>query len=306
MLARRSSGSAGEVEDLACRLLDVLDGVVEQRERAEAEEVHLQETDAIDLLHRPLRGDFPVVLLTAVERHEFGQRPRRDHDAGGVDGGMTRHAFEALGHIEQLVHAGIALVEIGKRGASRSATSSVMSSWLGISLATRSTSEIGISMTRPTSRTTALGLHRAERDDLRDVLPAVFLGDVRNHLAAPALAEVDVDIGQRHALGVQEALEVQIEMQRIDVRDFQGVRDETARRRAAARADGNSLVASVADEVPHDQEVPGVFHPLDEVDLVREPRFVLGDGPAQIAACRQLLRAWRGGSAKPSRTTDSK
>ena len=30
-----------------------------------------------------------------------------------------------------------------------------MSSWFGISLATRSTSEIGISMTRPTSRTTA-------------------------------------------------------------------------------------------------------------------------------------------------------
>ena len=37
--------------------------VVEQRERAEAEEVHLQQTDALDLLHGPLRGDLAVVLL---------------------------------------------------------------------------------------------------------------------------------------------------------------------------------------------------------------------------------------------------
>jgi hypothetical protein len=62
-------------------------------------------------------------------------------------------------------------------------------------------------------------LHGAERDDLRDVLAAVLLGDVGDDFAAPALAEVDVDIRQRDALRVEEALEVQIEVQRIDVRD---------------------------------------------------------------------------------------
>jgi hypothetical protein len=64
-----------------------------------------------------------------------------------------------------------------------------------------------------------LGLHRAEGDDLGDVLAAVLLGDVRDDLAAAALAEVDVDIRQRDAFGIEEALEVQIEVQRIDVGD---------------------------------------------------------------------------------------
>ena len=53
-------------------------------------------------------------------------------------------------------------------------------------------------------------LHRAEGDDLRDVLAAVLAGDVVDDLAAPPLAEVDVDVGQRHALGVEEPLEDQV------------------------------------------------------------------------------------------------
>ena len=60
-----------EVDLVARRLLDVLDRVVEQRERAQAQEVHLQEADALDLLHRPLRRDFAFVLLALVERREL-------------------------------------------------------------------------------------------------------------------------------------------------------------------------------------------------------------------------------------------
>jgi hypothetical protein len=84
-----------QVDRVAGRFLDVLDGVVQQRERAEAEEVHLQEADAIDLAHAPLRGDFALVLLTAIQRHELGERLRRDDDARGVDRRVPGHAFEA-------------------------------------------------------------------------------------------------------------------------------------------------------------------------------------------------------------------
>ena len=126
-------------------------------------------------------------------------------------------------------------------------------------MATLSTSANGMSSTRPTSRTTALRLHRPEGDDLGDVLAAVLLRDVLDDLAAAALAEVDVDIGQRHALGVEEALEDQVVLDRIDVGDAQAVGDEAAGRRAAARADRDALLARVADEVPDDQEVPGYF-----------------------------------------------
>ena len=81
--------------------LDLVERVPDQRQRAEPEEVHLQEADALDLLHRPLGDDF--VLLALVERDELGQRPRRDHDAGGVDGRVPGHALEPLRDGEQLL-----------------------------------------------------------------------------------------------------------------------------------------------------------------------------------------------------------
>ena len=135
-----------------------------------------------------------------------------------------------------------------------------------------------------------LRLHRAEGDDLRDVLAAVLPRDVLDHLAAAPLAEVDVDIRQRHALGVEEPLEDEIEVERIDVGDPHAVGDQAAGRRPAARPDRNPLLARVADEVPHDQEVPGYFICLDHVELVRQAPLVLVDRVPQRAGQRQLLQ----------------
>ena len=187
-------------------------------------------------------------------------------------------------------------------GLSSSARSSVISSWFGISLATRSTSRDRHLHHAADVADGGARLHRAERDDLRDVLAAVLLRDVGDDLAAAPFAEVDVDIGQRHALGIQEALEVQVEVQRIDVRDPQAVRDQAAGRRSAAGADRDALLARVADEVPDDQEVARVFHPPDQVDLVGQPRLVLGDRPAQLAA--RLERRAAGASARRSPARD--
>ena len=100
------------------------------------------------------------------------------------------------------------------------------------------------------------GLHRAERDDLRDVGAAVLVRDVLDDFSAAALAEVDVDVGQRHALRVQEALEDEVVLNRIDVGDPQAIGDEAARRRSAPRPHRNPALARVADEIPRDQEVP--------------------------------------------------
>ena len=46
-------------------------------------------------------------------------------------------------------------------------------------------------------------------------------GGVADHLAAAAVVEVDVDVGHRRALGVEEALEQQTVRDGIDVGDAQ-------------------------------------------------------------------------------------
>ncbi len=80
---------------------------------------------------------------------------------------------------------------------------------------------------------------RIERDDLRHLLAAVFLGDVLDHLAAPVHAEIHVDIGHADALGIQEALEQQPVLQRVDIGDRHRVAHQAAGRRSAARTHRN-------------------------------------------------------------------
>src|SRR5439155_1897856 len=50
--------------------LDLLEAVVNERQRAQAEEIHLQEADALDLLHIPLRRQ--LVALPFVKRRIVG------------------------------------------------------------------------------------------------------------------------------------------------------------------------------------------------------------------------------------------
>ena len=83
---------------------------------------------------------------------------------------------------------------------------------------------------------------RAEGDDLRDLLAAVLFGDVLDHFAAPVRAEIDIDIGHADALGIEEALEQQAVLQRIDIGDLHGVADQAAGGRTAARTDGNAIL----------------------------------------------------------------
>ena len=148
-----------------------------------------------------------------------------------------------------------------------------------------------MSSARPTSRTDRLRLHRPERDDLGDVLAAVLPRDVVDDLAAPPLAEVDVDVGHRDALGVEEALEDQVEVDRIDVGDAHAPRDERRGRRAAAGPDRDVLLASVADEVPDNQQVTCEPHLLDHLELVLETTLVLVDRVTEAAVGRQLPEA---------------
>ncbi len=287
----------------AGRALDLGQRVLNQRQRAEAEEVHLQEADALDLLHRPLRDDFVAAAL--VERRVVGDRARRDDDAGGVRRGMPRHAFEAARDVEQLLDLRVAVLQLleGRR---------LLHGLLERHVERRRNQLgdlVGIGQ-RDVERARdvahgSLGLHRPEGDDLRDVLAAVAPRHVLDDLAAAPLAEVDVDIGQRHALGIQEALEDEVVLERVDVGDAKAVRDQASGGRPAARAHRNPLLAGVPDEVPDDQEVPG-YRIRRIISTSYESRcsyssMVWRSDPAEASVRRRSSR-----SANPSRTMCSK
>ncbi len=214
---------------------DHLHAVVDQRQRAQAQEVHLEQADALDALHVELRRDVAGVAL--VERHELRQRPRRDHDARRVDRGVARRALEPPRDVDQLLDLRVLLVGVLER---RRLVERLVQRHLEVGRDhLGDLVDLGVAHVEhaPDVAHDRLRLHRAEGDDLRHVLAPYFLRDVLDDLAAPVLAEVDVDVGRADALRVQEALEDQVVLDRVDVRDAQAVGDQAAGGRAATRAD---------------------------------------------------------------------
>ncbi len=118
-------------------------------------------------------------------------------------------------------------------------------------------------------------LQRTEGDDLGDLIAAVALLHIVDHFAAAVLAEVDVEVRHRDALGIEEALEQQAEADRIEIGNGQRIGDQRARARAAARTNRNVVGLGPFDEVGDDQKVARIVHAVDDVDLEGETLLVV-------------------------------
>ena len=106
-----------------------------------------------------------------------------------------------------------------------------------------------------------------------DVVGPVAARHVVEHALAPGVVEVDVDVGHGDAVGVEEPLEEEIVLERIDVGDPKRVGHRRAGRRAAPRPHPHpALLARGADVVADDEEVAGEAHQLDRPELELEPR----------------------------------
>ncbi len=117
-------------------------------------------------------------------------------------------------------------------------------------------------------------------------------------MVAPVLAEIDVEVGHRHALRIEETLEQQRVAQRIEVGDAERVRDQRARARSPSGADRHAVVLRPVDEVGDDQEVAGETHLDDRLGLELETRDVFRPlrvalGRVRVEQRKSLLQARR-------------
>ena len=112
------------------------------------------------------------------------------------------------------------------------------------------------------------------------MIAPVTLLHVADHLVAPVLAKVDVEVGHRHALGIEKALEQKPEADRIEIGDRQRIGNQGACARAAAGADWNAFRLRPLNEIGDDQEVAGIFHAGDDAQFEIEPRAVFVFGMA--------------------------
>ena len=122
-------------------------------------------------------------------------------------------------------------------------------------------------------RTTYVGdsrlcCHRTISDDVRHLLHAVLLSHPVEHLATAVVVEVHVDIRERDTVRVEETLEQQVVLQRVEVCNFQAVRHHRAGSRATPRTYPHAqFLACGAYVVRHDKEVARETHRLHYVQL---------------------------------------
>ncbi len=127
--------------------------------------------------------------------------------------------------------------------------------------------------------------------------------NVLDHLLAPLMLEIDVDIGRLAAIGGDETLEQQAAVARIDIGDAQAVADRRVRRRATALTE-NVLAAGISDDGMDGEKIGRVIELADQRQLMVERLADIVRNAFGIAEAAPSHARWTSAScglAKPAR-----
>ena len=246
-------------------------GFLEHRQRLESEEIELHQPRGLDVLHVEL-GHRHVRTRVAVERDEFVERAVADDDPGSMGRAVPRQPLELHREVEQSPHALVILIFGGKLAdpVERARQVPRLGRMVGDELGKAIDLAIAHLEHAPGILEHRARLQPPESDDLRNPVAAIFGLDVGDHLVAVGFAEIDVEVGHRDAFGIEEALEQQVQFDRVEVGDLERPGDDAPRARPAPRADRNVVRLGPLNEVGDDQEVSREPHPGDDIDLELE------------------------------------
>ena len=181
-----------------------------------------------------------------AHRHVLRERARGNHHTGGVHRHVARNALDSRAELHESLVGGIAAHEVlhfvhPLRGFGNGQT-------IGGTRRDELGDSIGFARGDAKDARHVLyrgaGLHRPERDDLPDARAAVALANVLDDLPTPLETEIDVDVRHRHAFGIQETLEEEIELERADVGDAAARTRRSSPRPNRARAPPGSHAPS--------------------------------------------------------------
>ncbi len=292
LLRQVLEGERDAVPVLAVMLVDQGEALADGGQHAERQDVDLHDAERVDVVLVPL-DEGAVGHGGVAHRHGLHQRRLGQDEAAHVLRQVAREAYEFLGQFKRQLQAGTVAVQ-----------ARALDVVLRQALAPGAPHRAGQGGGHVLGQAQRLA-HVADRRtraiaDLGGAdggaVAAVTFIDVLDHLLAPLVLEVDVDVGRLAPLLRKEALEQHVLLGRVDRGDAQAEAHHRIGRRAAPLTE-DALAARPGDDVVHGQEVVLVLHMADQLELLAEgldhrPRDVAapdppGAGHGQIA---QVLR----------------
>ena len=268
-------GHTVDVGGVGIGVADVLEGLVDDREGSQAQEVHLEQAHVGDRVALVL-GDGDVALGVELGRDVVGDRRRGDQRRAGVDALAAGQALDGQSCVDDAARLGVALVGVLEVGR-------VLVRLLLVLVERVRESELGVVgehlrellalVDREAQDAVGvvdglLGLDGRVGDDLADAVLAVELAHVREDVLEVLVVEVHIDIGHLGTLRREESLEHEAVLERVEVGDVHRVRDDCACGGATARSDADALVLRPLDVVLDDEEVVGEALVDDDAGLV--------------------------------------
>ena len=246
-------------------LLDELEGLAEAGEHAEPEHVDLEDAERVEIVLVPF--DEGAVLHRAIHDRHHLVEPAAGHDeAADMLGEMARKGLDLHGERAHFPHARAVHVDAGARKLGGAHRAAAHAPDRGRERADRVLRQAEGLADLADGGAAAIG---DDGGGDAGVVAAVMFVDVLDHLLAPLVLEIDVDVGRLAALRRDEALEQEVAIARVDVGDAEAVTDRRIGRRAAALAE-DVLAAGVSDDVVDGEKIRRVVELGDQREFVVE------------------------------------
>ena len=192
------------------------------------------------------------------------KRPARQHEAADMLGEMAREAEQLLRELEAAGEQRVGRIEPG--------LAHILLRQGGIAQAPDGGGERRDGVLGEAERLADLAHRRAAAigdhgGGDAGAVAAVAGIDILDHLLAPLMLEIDVDVRRLLPLRRDEALEQEVDLGRIDIGDGEAIADGGVRRRAAPLAEDVER-SGVMHDVVHGEEIARVIELVDQHELL--------------------------------------
>ena len=246
--------------------VDHLQRPVNDGERTQAEEVELHQPGIFNVVFIKL-GNRMLARFVAVKRGKIGNFSWRDHHPTRMFTGVTGDPFELTRHVDQRFNLFVRLINFRQLRLGfkrfRQRHTRVRRHQLGNAV------HKAVRMAQHTANVAdnRFRRHGTEGNNLRYRIATVHVRDVFNHLVTLLHTEVNVEVGHGDTFRVKETFEQQVELQRIEVGNFQRIGDQRSGAGATSRPYRHAVILRPLDKFHNDQEVAREPHLVNYLQL---------------------------------------